>query len=64
MQRFQAQAASELTRLEANAFLAGFEHKTQTTEGTCNEHICAHLILNYKRSDFYEQIQNSPFQNS
>jgi hypothetical protein len=40
------------------------EHKTQTTEGTCNEDICAHLMLNYKRGDFYEQIQNSPFQNS
>ena len=48
----------------AKAFLAGFEYKTQTTEGTCNEDICAHLMLNYKRSDFYEQIQNSPFQNS
>jgi hypothetical protein len=48
----------------AKAFLAGFEHKTQTTEGTSNEHICAPLILKYKRSDFYEQIQNSPFQNS
>jgi hypothetical protein len=48
----------------AKAFLAGFEHKTQTTEGTCNEDICSHLIRNYKRSDFYEQIQNSSFQNS
>jgi HD domain len=48
----------------AQAFLAGFEHKTQTTEGTCNEDICSHLIRNYKRSDFYQQIQNSPFQNS
>jgi HD domain len=48
----------------AEAFLAGFEHKTQTTEGTCNEDICSHLMLNYKRSDFYEQVQKSPFQNS
>lgn len=48
----------------AQAFLHGFEHKTQTTEGTCNEDICSHLIRNYKRSDFYEQIQNSPFQNT
>jgi hypothetical protein len=48
----------------AKAFLGGFEHKTQTTEGTCNEDICSHLMRNYKRSDFYEQIQNSPFQNS
>jgi hypothetical protein len=48
----------------ANAFLGGFEHKTQTTEGTCNEDICSHFIRNYKRSNFYEQIQNSPFQNS
>jgi hypothetical protein len=48
----------------AKAFLAGFEHKTQTTEGTCNEDICSRLMRNYKRSDFYEQIQNSPFQNS
>ena len=48
----------------AKAFLGGFEHKTQTTEGTCNEDICSHFIRNYKRSNFYEQIQNSPFQNS
>jgi hypothetical protein len=48
----------------ARAFLGGFERKTQTTEGTCNEDICSHFIRNYKRSDFYEQIQNSPFQNS
>jgi hypothetical protein len=48
----------------AMAFLGGFEHKTQTTEGTCNEDICSHFIRNYKRSNFYDQIQNSPFQNS
>lgn len=48
----------------AKAFLGGFEHKTQSTEGTCNEDICSHFICNYKRSDFYGQIQNSPFQNS
>jgi hypothetical protein len=48
----------------AEAFLHGFEHKTQTTEGTCNEDICSHFIRNYKRSNFYDQIQNSPFQNS
>jgi hypothetical protein len=53
---FQAQSAQ--------AFLHGFEHKTQTTEGTCNEDICSHLVRNYKRSDFYEQIQSSPFQNT
>ena len=48
----------------AKAFLGGFEHKTRTTEGTCNEDICSHFIHNYKRSNFYDQIQNSPFQNS
>jgi len=48
----------------ATAFLGGFESKTQSTEGTCNEDICSHFIRNYKRSNFYEQIQNSPFQNS
>ncbi|WP_263368069.1 HD domain-containing protein [Edaphobacter bradus] len=48
----------------AKAFLGGFEHKTQTTEGTCNEDICSHFIRNYKRSNFHEQIQNSLFQNS
>jgi hypothetical protein len=48
----------------AKAFLGGFEHKTQTTEGTVNEDICSHFIRNYKRSNFYDQIQNSPFQNS
>ena len=48
----------------ARAFLGGFEHKTQSTEATCNEDICSHYIRNYQRSNFYEQIQNSPFQNS
>jgi hypothetical protein len=48
----------------AKAFLGGFQHKTQTTEGTCNEDICSHFIKDYKRSNFYEQIQQSPFQNS
>ena len=48
----------------AKAFLGGFESKTKSTEGTCNEDICSHFIRNYKRSNFYEQIQNSPFQNS
>jgi hypothetical protein len=48
----------------ARAFLNGFEHKTQTTEGACNEGICACFIRNYKRSSSYNQIQNSPFQYS
>jgi hypothetical protein len=48
----------------AKAFLGGFENKTQTTEGTCNEDICSHFIRNYKRSNFYGQIQDSPFENS
>lgn len=48
----------------AKAFLGGFQDKTQSTEGTCNEDICSHFIRNYRRSNFYEQIQNSPFQNS
>lgn len=48
----------------AKAFLAGFQRKTETTEGTCNEDICSHFIRTYKRSNFYAQIQNSPFQNS
>ena len=48
----------------AKAFLGGFEHKTQSTEGTCNEDICSRFIRNYKRSNFYEQIQASPFQDS
>ena len=48
----------------AKAFLGGFERKTKTAEGTCNEDICSHFIRNYKRSNFYDQIQNSPFPNS
>ena len=48
----------------AKAFLQGFEQKPQTAEGTCNEDICSHFIRNYKRSNFYEQIQKSPFENS
>jgi hypothetical protein len=47
----------------AKAFLGGFELKTKAAEGTCNEDICSHFIRNYKRSNFYEQIQNSPFHN-
>ena len=45
----------------AKAFLGGFRDKTQSTEGTCNEDICSHFIRNYKRSNFYGQIQNSAF---
>ena len=48
----------------ALAFLGGFEHKTETTVFTCNEDICSHFIPNYKRSNFYDQIRNSPFENS
>lgn len=48
----------------AKAFLGGFEHKTRTTEGTCNEDICSHFIRNYRRSNFYTQIQKSPFEDS
>ena len=38
----------------AKAFLGGFQHKTQSTEGTCNEEICSYFIRNYKRSNFCE----------
>lgn len=48
----------------ASAFFHGFEHKTVTTEGTCNEDICSHFIRNYQRSNFYEQIRDSSFPNS
>jgi hypothetical protein len=48
----------------AMAFLRGFEQKTLTTEGTCNEDICSHFIRNYRRSNFYEQIRDSCFPNS
>ena len=48
----------------AKAFYGGFGYKPQTTEGTCNEDICSQFMRNYKRSNFYEQIQSSPFQNS
>lgn len=30
-------------------------------EGTCNEDICSHFIRSYRRSKFYDQIQNSAF---
>jgi hypothetical protein len=48
----------------AEAFFHGFEHKPETTEYTCNEDICSHFIRNYTRRNFYDQVQNSPFQNS
>jgi hypothetical protein len=48
----------------AMAFLGGFEHKTVTTEGTCNEDICSHFIRNYRRSNFFEQIRDSSFPDS
>ena len=48
----------------AEAFFQGFEHKPETTVYTCNEDICSHFIQNYRHSNFYDQVQNSPFQNS
>jgi hypothetical protein len=48
----------------AQAFFDGFGYKPKTTEFTCNEDICSHYIRHYQRSNFYDQIQNSPFQNS
>ena len=48
----------------AEAFFHGFEHKPETTEYTCNEDICSHFIRNYRRRNFFDQVQNSPFQNS
>src|ERR1700726_3930296 len=45
----------------AKAFYDGFGYKPKTTEGTCNEDICSQFTRNYKRSDFYQQIQNSAF---
>src|SRR5271169_5948841 len=46
----------------AEAFFHGFEHKPETTEYTCSEDICSHFIRNYRRRNFYDQVQNSPFQ--
>jgi hypothetical protein len=48
----------------AKAFYDGFGYKPKTTEATCNEDICSQFTRNYKRSNFYEQIQNSAFPNS
>ena len=48
----------------AQAFFDGFGYRPKTTEGTCNEDICSHFIRNYKHSNFYEQVMNSPFPNS
>jgi hypothetical protein len=48
----------------AKAFYDGFGYKPQTYEATCNEDICSHFTRNYKRSNFYEQTQNSAFPNS
>jgi hypothetical protein len=48
----------------SEAFFHGFEHKPESTVFTCNEDICSHFIRNYKRTNFYDVIQNSPFQNS
>jgi hypothetical protein len=42
----------------ARAFLGGLERKTRTTESICKD-ICSHFISNYKRSNFFDQIQNS-----
>jgi hypothetical protein len=46
------------------AFFDGVGYRPKTTEGTCNEDLCSHFIRNYKHSNFYEQIINSPFENS
>jgi hypothetical protein len=55
---------TDFHRQIAQAFYDGFGYKPRTTEGTCNEDICSHFTRNYKRSNFYEQIQNSAFPNS
>jgi hypothetical protein len=55
---------TDFHRQIAQAFYDGFGYKPKTTEGTCNEDICSHFTRNYKRSNFYEQIQNSAFPNS
>ena len=51
----------DFRRQIAQAFFDGFGHKSKTTEGTCNEDICAHFTRNYQRSDFFAQIQSSQF---
>lgn len=48
----------------AKAFFDGVGYRPKTTEGTCNEDLCSHFIRNYKHSNFYDQIINSPFPNS
>src|SRR5271154_2250847 len=48
----------------AQAFYDGFGYRPKTTEGTCNEDVCSHFIRNYKHSNFYDQVMNSPFPNS
>jgi len=48
----------------AKAFFDGFSHKPETTAFTCNEDICTHFIRGYKRTNFYDTVMNSPFQNS
>jgi hypothetical protein len=45
----------------SKAFFDGFSHKPESTVYTCNEDICSHFIRGYKHSNFYDQIQNSPF---
>jgi hypothetical protein len=54
----------DLNEQIAKPFLGGVEGKAPSTEGMCNEDICAQFVRNYKRNNFYEQIQNSLFQNS
>ena len=48
----------------AEAFFHGFEHKPESTVYSCNEDICSNFIHNYRHSNLYDQVQNSPFQNS
>ena len=65
----RAQVVSRFPRVNfkqeiAEAFFHGFEHKPETTEYTCNEDICSHFIRNYRRRSFFDQVQDSPFQNS
>jgi len=46
------------------AFLGGFAHKTVTTEGTINEDICIKLMPGYRRRNFCDEIEDSPFPDS
>ena len=58
LQRIRIRRASS-SKSPRRSFTAS---NVSATVYTCNKDICSHFIGNHKHSNFYDRVQNSPFQ--